>query len=404
MANSAAEQVLKAIEENIIFFKIDLQGIIIDASEKFCKVSGYSKKELIGKHHFVLKHPDVKEDYINQLLEKLWQKEAYWVVFKNIDKLGKTFYLDAFLIPIVDKKGNLNEIAALSYDISNSFKLNEELVLNHAKLREISVNLEKIAKERKEEFAKLSKDFEYKLKVALEKNEKDTKKIYKEILNSSIEQMISDIAHQWRQPLNELGIAMFQMKQNVQDEKGFTEIYLQSKSTIKNMSETIDIFRTLFKNNENEKNHVSLREILNKVIGIAFETIEKQQVNTRIISKTDYRVVAHENGLMRVFLNLIINSIEAFKTQKVKNIIFSFSKFGKNYIKVKVRDNAGGVDENILDKIFQPYITTKHPSQGIGTGLYISKQIVESFGGKIQVKNIKDGACFEIYLKLQEGN
>lgn len=104
MANSAAEQVLKAIEENIIFFKIDLQGIIIDASEKFCKVSGYSKKELIGKHHFILKHPDVKEDYINQLLEKLWQKEAYWVVFKNIDKLGKTFYLDAFLIPIVDKR------------------------------------------------------------------------------------------------------------------------------------------------------------------------------------------------------------------------------------------------------------------------------------------------------------
>ncbi|EOH7266803.1 ATPase, partial [Campylobacter coli] len=76
--------------------------------------------------------------------------------------------------------------------------------------------------------------------------------------------------------------------------------------------------RTLFKNNENEKNHVSLREILNKVIGIAFETIEKHQVNTRIISKTDYRVIAHENGLMRVFLNLIINSIEAFKTQKVK--------------------------------------------------------------------------------------
>lgn len=293
MANSVAEQVLKVIEKKTIFFKINLQGIIIDASEKFCKISGYSKKELIGKHHFILKHPDVKESYINQLLGKLWQKEAYWVVFKNVDKLGKTFYLDAFLIPIVDNKGDLNEIIALSYDISNSFKLNEELVLNHAKLREISVNLEKTVKERKEEFAKLSKDFEYKLKVALEKNEKDTKKIYKEILNSSIEQMISDIAHQWRQPLNELGIAMFQMKQNVQDEKGFTEIYLQSKSTIKNMSETIDIFRTLFKNNENEKNHVSLREILNKVIGSAFETIEKHQVNTRIISKTDYRVIAH---------------------------------------------------------------------------------------------------------------
>ncbi len=404
MTNSVAEQISSAIEKNVISFKIDLQGVITSVNKKLCDISGYVEKELIGQHHFILKHPDVKESYVNELLTKAWQKESYRVVFKDVDKQGKVFYLDALLIPIVDKKDDVNEIIALSYDITNFFKLNEELTLNHAKLREISVNLEKIAKERKEDFIKLNKDFEHKLKVSLDKNEKDMKKIYEEILNSSMEQMINDIAHQWRQPLNELGIAMFQMKQNVQDEKGFTEIYLQSKSTIKNMSETIDIFRTLFKNNENEKNHVSLREILNKVIGIAFETIEKQQVNTRIISKTDYRVVAHENGLMRVFLNLIINSIEAFKTQKVKNIIFSFSKFGKNYIKVKVRDNAGGVDENILDKIFQPYITTKHPSQGIGAGLYISKQIVESFGGKIQVKNIKDGACFEIYLKLQEGN
>ncbi|EAK0127462.1 PAS domain S-box protein [Campylobacter coli] len=400
MANSVAEQVLKVIEKKTIFFKINLQGIIIDASEKFCKISGYSKKELIGKHHFILKHPDVKESYINQLLGKLWQKEAYWVVFKNVDKLGKTFYLDAFLIPIVDNKGDLNEIIALSYDISNSFKLNEELVLNHAKLREISVNLEKTAKERKEEFAKLSKDFEYKLKVALEKNEKDTKKIYKEILNSSIEQMISDIAHQWRQPLNELGIAMFQMKQNLKDEKGFAEIYSQSKDMIKNMSETIDVFRTLF--NKGVEQCVFIKETLNKALEIAFETIEKNHVNINIVSKSDYEVLAYENGLIRVFLNLILNSIEAFKNKKRKIITINFSKFGKNYLKITIKDNAGGIDKENLDKIFQPYFTTKHPSQGIGVGLYISRQIIESFQGKIKVKNGKDGACFEIFLKLKE--
>lgn len=400
MANSVAEQVLKVIEKKTIFFKINLQGIIIDASEKFCKISGYSKKELIGKHHFILKHPDVKESYINQLLGKLWQKEAYWVVFKNVDKLGKTFYLDAFLIPIVDNKGDLNEIIALSYDISNSFKLNEELVLNHAKLREISVNLEKTAKERKEEFAKLSKDFEYKLKVALEKNEKDTKKIYKEILNSSIEQMISDIAHQWRQPLNELGIAMFQMKQNLKDEKGFAEIYSQSKDMIKNMSETIDVFRTLF--NKGVEQCVFIKETLNKALEIAFETIEKNHVNINIVSKSDYEVLAYENGLIRVFLNLILNSIEAFKNKKRKIITITFSKFGKNYLKITIKDNAGGIDKENLDKIFQPYFTTKHPSQGIGVGLYISRQIIESFQGKIKVKNGKDGACFEVFLKLKE--
>lgn len=247
MTNSVAEQISSAIEKNVISFKIDLQGVITSVSKKLCDISGYVEKELIGQHHFILKHPDVKESYVNELLTKAWQKESYRVVFKDVDKQGKVFYLDALLIPIVDKKDDVNEIIALSYDITNFFKLNEELTLNHAKLREISVNLEKIAKERKEDFIKLNKDFEHKLKVSLDKNEKDMKKIYEEILNSSMEQMINDIAHQWRQPLNELGIAMFQMKQKVQDEEGFSKFYLQSKSTIKYMSETIDTFRTLFK-------------------------------------------------------------------------------------------------------------------------------------------------------------
>ncbi|HEH5471986.1 TPA: PAS domain-containing sensor histidine kinase [Campylobacter coli] len=400
MTNSVAEQISSAIEKNVISFKIDLQGVITSVSKKLCDIRGYIEKELIGQHHFILKHPDVKESYVNELLTKAWQKESYRVVFKDVDKQGKVFYLDALLIPIVDKKGDVNEIIALSYDITNFFKLNEELTLNHAKLREISVNLEKIAKERKEDFIKLNKDFEHKLKVSLDKNEKDMKKIYEEILNSSMEQMINDIAHQWRQPLNELGIAMFQMKQKVQDEEGFSKFYLQSKSTIKYMSETIDTFRTLFK--KNEKNHVSLKKVLNEAIEIAFESLEKHQVNAQIISKTDYRVLAQENGLVRVFINLILNSIEAFTTQETKNIIFSFSKFGKNYIKVSVKDNAGGIDKSILYKLFQPYVTTKHPSQGTGVGLYISKHILESFGGKIQAKNTRDGVCFEIYLKLQE--
>lgn len=193
---------------------------------------------------------------------------------------------------------------------------------------------------------------------------------------------------------------MFQMKQNLKDEKGFAEIYSQSKDMIKNMSETIDVFRTLF--NKGVEQCVFIKETLNKALEIAFETIEKNHVNINIVSKSDYEVLAYENGLIRVFLNLILNSIEAFKNKKRKIITINFSKFGKNYLKITIKDNAGGIDKENLDKIFQPYFTTKHPSQGIGVGLYISRQIIESFQGKIKVKNGKDGACFEIFLKLKE--
>lgn len=393
------DQFFKALEKNTIFSRADVQGNLIFVSDKLCQISGYSKKELIGKKHSIFKHPDVEECYIEELLKKLSYKKPYQVIFKNIDKLGKTFYLETLLIPILDKNNELIEIVAFSHDVSNSFKLNEELALNHAKLRELSINLENTVKNHQQEFIQLGKKFEKKMQIALEKNEKDIKIAYEEILKSSLEQMISDIAHQWRQPLNELGIAMFQMKQNLKDEKGFAEIYSQSKDMIKNMSETIDVFRTLF--NKGVEQCVFIKETLNKALEIAFETIEKNHVNINIVSKSDYEVLAYENGLIRIFLNLILNSIEAFKNKKRKIITINFSKFGKNYLKITIKDNAGGIDKENLDKIFQPYFTTKHPSQGIGVGLYISRQIIESFQGKIKVKNGKDGACFEIFLKLK---
>ncbi|EAL2433264.1 PAS domain S-box protein, partial [Campylobacter jejuni] len=240
------DQFFKALEKNTIFSRADVQGNLIFVSDKLCQISGYSKKELIGKKHSIFKHPDVEECYIEELLKKLSYKKPYQVIFKNIDKLGKTFYLETLLIPILDKNNELIEIVAFSHDVSNSFKLNEELALNHAKLRELSINLENTVKNHQQEFIQLGKKFEKKMQIALEKNEKDIKIVYEEILKSSLEQMISDIAHQWRQPLNELGIAMFQMKQNLKDEKGFAEIYSQSKDMIKNMSETIDVFRTFF--------------------------------------------------------------------------------------------------------------------------------------------------------------
>ncbi|EHQ1143266.1 PAS domain-containing sensor histidine kinase [Campylobacter jejuni] len=374
------DQFFKALEKNTIFSRADVQGNLIFVSDKLCQISGYSKKELIGKKHSIFKHPDVEECYIEELLKKLSYKKPYQVIFKNIDKLGKTFYLETLLIPILDKNNELIEIVAFSHDVSNSFKLNEELALNHAKLRELSINLENTVKNHQQEFIQLGKKFEKKMQIALEKNEKDIKIAYEEILKSSLEQMISDIAHQWRQPLNELGIAMFQMKQNLKDEKGFAEIYSQSKDMIKNMSETIDVFRTLF--NKGVEQCVFIKETLNKALEIAFETIEKNHVNINIVSKSDYEVLAYENGLIRVFLNLILNSIEAFKNKKRKIITINFSKFGKNYLKITIKDNAGGIDKENLDKIFQPFI--------------------ESFQGKIKVKNGKDGACFEIFLKLKE--
>lgn len=166
------DQFFKALEKNTIFSRADVQGNLIFVSDKLCQISGYSKKELIVKKHSIFKHPDVEECYIEELLKKLSYKKPYQVIFKNIDKLGKTFYLETLLIPILDKNNELIEIVAFSHDVSNSFKLNEELALNHAKLRELSINLENTVKNHQQEFIQLGKKFEKKMQIALEKMKK----------------------------------------------------------------------------------------------------------------------------------------------------------------------------------------------------------------------------------------
>jgi PAS domain S-box-containing protein len=247
-----------------------------------------------------------------------------------------------------------------------------------------------------------------KVEEEIEKNRRKDMLLQQQARLAALGEMIGNIAHQWRQPLSAITalISGLKVKQEFNLlEKG--DIIQVSDDIIKNanfMSNTLDNFRDFFGNNQRKEKFFILqmvKETLNIVQG-AYK-------NYKIIIDLDIEDslfhVGVKNLLSQVLLNLLTNVKDAFlnKTVATKRVLISV-KSDKQDIFIEVQDNAGGIDENIIDKIFDPYFTTKHQSSGTGIGLYMSIQIIQMhFKGKITCRNIvneydEKGASFVIKI------
>jgi signal transduction histidine kinase len=216
-------------------------------------------------------------------------------------------------------------------------------------------------------------------------------------------EMIGNIAHQWRQPLNVLGL-------NLQDlplaygKAEFTKEYLtasvrQSMQLIMHMSHTIDDFRNFFIIDK-EKVNFSVNQVIRKTLALVEESFKEQMVFTVFNSASDPKVVGYPNEYAQVLLNVLINSRDALVGNSIDDariVIQSFTEAGKSI--VTITDNAGGITREIIDRVFDPYFTTKGPDKGTGIGLFMSKTIIEkNMGGSLTVHNAERGAEFRIEL------
>ncbi len=385
---------LKSVKKTMIYSKTDANGVIVDVNRHFCKLSGYSKKELIGKKHGILKHPELSKRAPSKLRKKINGSKPYKVIIKNLSKDGKTLYLDTLIIPILSEKGEICAFASFSYDVSKIFGLNEELLAAKNELRQMNENFEEVMMLYHKGFYEQKDSVEAELRTNFNNNEAELRQIHQESTNLSIQQTLVNLAHQWRQPLNELGIALFELKNA--DKSAAAAHYEKCKALVKQMSASIDSFA----NSLQSKNLSAfwLMQALKEVQDVNFEAFERLGANIKIESKArDYQVLGVKDDLVRVFYHIFMNAIEAYGKKKNKNIFVTISKFNENYVKISVKDKAGGI--LFLDKIFQPFWTTKHPVQGAGLDLYFCKQIVENMQGQINASNEKKGACFNIYLK-----
>jgi len=225
-------------------------------------------------------------------------------------------------------------------------------------------------------------------------------------------EVLENIAHQWRQPLSTVSTISTAVKWYASEDKINNKELVNSMESINNsiqhLSNTIDDFREFFKPNKKKKNFF-FSDIYNKIDLILSSKFNS--LNIKIIKNIEpIEIYNYDNALIQVLINILNNAKDSLIENNIKNkLIFLSVKRDENKILINIKDNAKGINEEIIEKIFEPYFTTKHKSQGTGIGLYMSKEIItKHIGGKIWIENetyvYEDieytGANFYIELKV----
>jgi len=221
---------------------------------------------------------------------------------------------------------------------------------------------------------------------------------------ASMGEMINNIAHQWRQPLNALGLIVqkigFYHQNGMLDENNMKTNIDKSMSLIGKMSSTIDDFRDFF-NPDKDKELFSLHTVIDETYLIVEETFKSNSIGFKlVVDDNEMSIYGYKNELSQVIINLLNNSKDVFLEEDIKQAKIDVSvKKDKNMFYIIVCDNGGGVPDDVINKIFDPYFTTKEYGKGTGIGLYMSKIIIEDhMGGKLRVANTENGACFTIEI------
>lgn len=275
---------------------------------------------------------------------------------------------------------------------------------------------EKIVEKKTKELKELNNNLEQKIKLEVAKNRKKDIIMFQQARFASLGEMLNNIAHQWRQPLGSITmiIQSFQTKMRVNKlSPEFVEQKVKDALLLaQNMSNTLDDFKNFFSPNRS-KNSFFIKDCVEHSIELSKYFLNKENIKIDLIVKKDKQITTFYNELSHTLLNIISNSKDALVSSVNKNdrIIKIIVNSKKNFVFINIIDNGGGVPDDILPKIFEPYYTTKYKSAGTGIGLYMSKQIIEKhLNGEISCKNIKlevdkkvfKGASFTITIPIFE--
>ncbi len=253
-------------------------------------------------------------------------------------------------------------------------------------------------------FIKLTMELEYfkkHLEEEIAKNKAQDIILYEQARFVLMGEMLANISHQWKQPLNTISLALFNLKNfehSKDKEREFLEIM---DNNITYLSSTIDDFMSFFDKRSNSEVKI-LCDVMREINSIIEGRIKSENIEFSVVVNSECEDLEIASSISQVLINLINNATYALQEVKRKKIelVFNIQEQG---VEILCCDNGSGVKEEIRAKIFNPYFTTKHKRQGTGIGLYMSKEIINKFfNGEIELLDKSQNTCFKIEIPYSE--
>jgi len=277
------------------------------------------------------------------------------------------------------------------------------------KIDEVLKNYEAKVRVNAQQLEELNQSLENKVHKEIEKNREKEQLLVQKSKFIALGEMISNIAHQWRQPLSELSSILMYIKFkhsiNALDDKTMQKKSEEADKVLEFMSHTIDDFRNFFMPKKAKENFYLVKAV-NSVMIIISSTLKNLNINIDIQIDPKLRLNTYLNEYEQVLLNIINNAKDILIEKNVKNPFIKITAYeNEDYVVMYIEDNGGGITVEPKTKIFEPYFTTKSDSDGTGIGLYMSKIIVDkNMKGKLRVKNTSNGAIFGVFVPKLENS
>lgn len=253
---------------------------------------------------------------------------------------------------------------------------------------------------------KNNQKLEIAVKEERKKNALQASKMIEQSKLAQIGELTNIIAHQWRQPLSAISATSnnlafkLTLEEEINKKEIINEVELIGKYS-QHLSKTITEFRSFFQKDK-KLTCVKIEELIEKVIQIIKPEFHENNIRLETMYNENIELYTYKNELQQALLSIVQNAKDAISENNISNGKISIiTKKIDNYMLIEITDNGGGIPEEIIENIFDSYITTKHKSGGTGIGLYISKVIVESHcKGKLIAQNKLDGAMFRVSLPI----
>jgi signal transduction histidine kinase len=300
-------------------------------------------------------------------------------------------------------------------ELAKSLKIMLGTILeSKQELNEFANKLELEVKEKTKELQLLNTDLQHKVDKQVDEARKKEEILVQQSKMAAMGEMIGAIAHQWRQPLNSLGLNIQLLVDMAEDKdcevEKIEKFVEKNMQTIEFMSKTIDNFRNFFRKDK-KKALFDVKDAVNETVFIQKDRLTNHNIalNLYLIS---CEVYGYKNEFMQVILNIISNANDAIMEKRkeipdFEGIIDIENEIVDDEVIISIKNNGNHIPQESFDRILEPYFTTKEEGQGTGIGLYMSKQIIENMGGRIEYENVdglESGVVFKIILRIADEN